>query len=413
MRFFSRLLPAALLFLSLAAAAQTYTPKAIRIQAPPGTDTAEVLRIAALPAGQPLTRQAIEEALQRVIDTGLFSDVGYTVDANALVIQLTPSATSQLQPVHFSNFVWWQPAELESLVEARVPAYHGKLPAAGTLTDQVKAALVDLLKQKGVDAAVDARESGQGATAITLSIARPTVIVGTVTLQNPVAALSASVKKFTDRMHGEEFDIDASSTEIHETVRDLYQNAGYLEVTSTPPAYSSPRTDLQGYAVDLTASIHEGAQYHVASFTLKTVPPVSDEELDQAAGIHPGDAASPLAQRIAQGEMQLVYSGHGFLDAQVAIRSAKETAAHTIAYTVTFAPGELYHLSGVDATALPPDQKAAFTRAAPAFLGAPADRQTLGALVKAGGSAVQFNLRPNPSNHTVIVVLQSKKTTPH
>lgn len=413
MRSFRRLLPAALLSLSFAAAAQTYTPKAIRIQAPPGTDTAEVLRIAALPPGQPLTKQAIEEALQRVVDTGLFSNVGYTVNAEALVIQLTPAATSQLQPVHLSNFVWWQPAELESLLEARVPAYHGKLPAAGTLTDQVKAALVALLKEKGIDASVDARESGQGATAITLSIARPTIVVGTVTLQNPVPALSASVKKFTDRMHGEEYDLDATTTEVHETVRDLYQNAGDLEVTSTPPAYSAPRQDLQGYAVDLTAAIHEGAQYHVASFTLKTLPPATDDELQLAAAIHPGDPASPLAERIAKGELQLVYSGHGYLDAQATIRTARDPAAHTIAYTVTFHTGELYHLSGVDATALPLDQKAAFTRAAPTFLGAPADRQTLAALVKAGGSAVMYTLRPNPVNHTVIVVLQSKKTTPH
>ena len=82
---------------------------------------------------------AIEAALQRIADTGLFADVGYTVNSDALVIKLTPSASSQLQPAHFSNFVWWQPAELESLLEASVPGYHGQLPLAGTLTDQVKA----------------------------------------------------------------------------------------------------------------------------------------------------------------------------------------------------------------------------------------------------------------------------------
>jgi hypothetical protein len=37
--------------------------------------------------------------------------------------------------VRFANFVWWQPAELEKLVEARVPLFHGELPINGSLMD--------------------------------------------------------------------------------------------------------------------------------------------------------------------------------------------------------------------------------------------------------------------------------------
>jgi hypothetical protein len=131
MRTQHRILSALLLLSALAPStlAQTYTPQQIRIDAPAGVDTAEALRIAALPSGVPLTKQQIEAGLQRVVDTGLFSDVAYTVNSDALVIKLTPSASSQLQPAHFSNFVWWQPAELETLVESSVPAYHGKLPS--------------------------------------------------------------------------------------------------------------------------------------------------------------------------------------------------------------------------------------------------------------------------------------------
>ena len=117
MRLLSRALTL-LLFSPLTTLAQTYNPKTIRIDAPPAVDAAEALHIAALPANVPLTKQQIEASLQRLADTGLFADVAYTVNSAALVIKLTPSAGGQLQPVHFSNFVWWQPAELEKLLDA-------------------------------------------------------------------------------------------------------------------------------------------------------------------------------------------------------------------------------------------------------------------------------------------------------
>ena len=212
--------------------AQTYSPKTIRIDAPPGTDTAEPLRIAALPANSPLTKQQIEEALGRLADTGLFSDINYTVNDTALVIKLTPAASSQSLPVHYGNFVWWQPGELEPLVEARLPIFKGRLPAAGTLTDQVEAVLVDLLHQKSIDAKVTATllqggPSGIAATGLTLS--RPQVVIGEIHLQNGISALDAQTSKFADGLRGEDFDTGETYSSIHLSVTDIYQNGGYLD----------------------------------------------------------------------------------------------------------------------------------------------------------------------------------------
>ena len=196
MRIFRRALTALILFTSfaLSSAAQTYTPKAIRFDAPASVDTAEALRIAALPANAPLTKQQIEAALQRLGDTGLFSDVGYTVSSAALIIKLIPAAGNQLQPVHFSNFVWWQPAELETLLEAKVPAYHGKLPLAGTLTDQVKAALVKNLHEAGRMAALRTMiglSKGDTAAIISQSPVAALVVMGTRDPDFPDAAAEA------------------------------------------------------------------------------------------------------------------------------------------------------------------------------------------------------------------------------
>jgi outer membrane protein assembly factor BamA len=363
--------------------AQTYTPKAIHIDAPPGTDIAEPLRIAALPSGAPLTKQQIEATLQRIVDTGLFSEVSYTVNADALIIKITPSASNQLQPVHFANFVWWQPAELETLVESSVPAYHGKLPLAGTLTDQVKTALVSLLRTKGIDAAVEAMQSGSSADAVTLTITRPSILIGDVQLHNTLPALLPQLKALEQRIHGQDFDIAETTKTVQDSVNDIYENAGYLAVDTSAPTSSAPHKDLLNYAVDLSSTITPGAIYHVTNLYIHAQPPVSQADLEKAAVIKVGDPASPAALRLARGEMQLLYANQGYFDAKALITLHEDNEGHTIEYVCNFVPGDVYHFATIDTSALPPDQQATFAHAFTIAPGAIANTDLAAAVLRA------------------------------
>jgi outer membrane protein assembly factor BamA len=416
MRPLSRAL-SALLLLAPLAAAQTYTPKTIRVDAPPTVDTAEALHIAALPANSPLTKQQIEAALQRIADTGLFADVGYTVDANALVIKLTPSASSQLQPAHFSNFVWWQPAELESLLEAAVPAYHGQLPLAGTLTDQVKAALVSLLHTKGIDATVDAHQNGFSADSVTLSIVSPSIVIGDLELRNTLPALLPQLKTLQHRLHGEEFDIAETTKSVQDSVNDIYRNAGYLAVDTSAPTTSAPHKDMLAYAVDISSTVTPGEIYHVASLQLHAQPPVSEADLAKAANIKAGDVASLSAQRLALGEMQQVYASQGYFGAKVLFTSHSDSAAHTIDYICSFDPGDVYHFASIDVSALPPNQQATFTRAFTIAPGAIANNALRFALQRAiqslpNPTQIAYGFAVHHNAHTVDIRVAPKSSVP-
>jgi outer membrane protein assembly factor BamA len=416
MRTFSRALITLLLLTPLIAPAQTYTPKAIRIDAPATVDTAEALRIAALPTNSPLTKQQIETALQRLADTGLFSDVGYTVNSVALVIKLTPSASNQLQPVHFSNFVWWQPAELETLLEAKVPAYHGKLPLAGTLTDQVKAALVTLLQTKGVDATVDAHQTGFAADSVTLSITSPAIVVGDLHLENALPALQPQLTRVQHRLQGQDFDIAETSRAVQDSVNDVYMDAGYLAVNTSAPTYSAPHKDLLTFAVDLSSTITPGDLYHVTAITIHALPPASQADLETAANIHVGDPASPAAQRLARGEMQLVYANQGYYDAKAIFTLHADNQAHTVEYVANFVPGPIYHFASIDTSALAFDQQAAFAHAFTVAPGAVADAHLHAAIVQALqslqlGFRVDLETIPDPATHTVKIVLKTSASS--
>jgi len=371
---------------------------------------AEALRITGLKSPGPLTKEEIEAGLTRLANTGMYADLSYKVNGEALTISLTPSASSQLRPVIFANFVWWQPAELEPLVEARVPAFHGKLPAAGTLTEQVDAALVALLHEKGIDAKVEARESGISAGAVTVSIVSPRIVIDKLQMQGSLPALATKITGLQHSLKGQDFDLGGTTKSIQDTVNDEYRNAGYLDVVTSAPTYSAPHKDLNDYATDVTAAVRPGEPYHVARLAIQAAPPVSQADLDKEGEIKTGDVASPMEQRIAQGKIERAYQLQGYLDAQAAFKITKDSAAHTVAYDVTISPGEIYHFVSLDVSALPSDQQASFKAAFTVAPGAVAGNDMRLAL-RNGMLSIHSNPMPkvneqrDRTRHTVSLVI--------
>lgn len=414
--FSTLLLLAPLTTLISSAQAQTYNPKTILFDAPPSVDTAGALHIAAIPSGVPLTKQQIEVGLQRLADTGLFSAVSYTVNPTALTIKLTPSASSQILPVRFANFVWWQPAELETLLEARVPGYHGQLPVAGSLTDQVEATLVSLLHEKGIDATVTALAASNGPTAATsLTITSPSIVIDQVNLENALPALKRPLQHFADSLHTQDFDIDETTQTIHESVGDIYQNAGYLDVSTTAPTISAPRKDLLNYAVDLTSTIQPGDLYAIRAFTIPPILSIPSADLEKAANLHIGDPASASALRLANAELAKACSDQGYLEAKATVALSKDASAHTVAYAFTITPGELYHFASIDTSALPPAQQSAFAQRFHITAGAVAGGSLNSEVIRALNDmhalkTVKFGATLDRAHHTITIVLTPSAT---
>jgi outer membrane protein assembly factor BamA len=408
-----RVLALLLLFAPLTVLAQTYTPREIRFEGAEGTDSIELLSVANLKPGAPVTVAEIEAAMQRLGDTGRFSDIRYSVDAKALVFKLTLVAAAASLPIRYANFVWWQPSELEHLVETKVPLFHGSLPIRGSLTDQVEAALVDLLREKGIDATVTTMES-RGSTA--MLITRPQISLGEIHLQGAIPAVQLKFEEREQTMSDEDFDLVASSEAIRQNAADVYQNAGYLDVATDPPAFSAPRLDERAklskrYLVDATAIIHPGEVYRISRIDLPSPPPLPQSELSHAADLKVGTPASASALRVAQAEIARAGQGHGYLEARASVDTTKDIATHTIAYTFSLRLGELYHVTSVDTSALPLAQEQAFLRSVHVAPGAVPDQQLMQTITQALRDlhltpTPRPNLVPDRAQHTVKIVIR-------
>jgi len=343
----------------LSAVSQTYTPKAIHFEGSPGLDSAELLRETGWHEGVPITKAEIEAGLQKLVDTGAFTNLSYAVNDEALTVKLTAAAGSQALPIRFANLVWWQPDDLLHLLEARVPLFHGDLPLTGNLTDQVQAALVDLLRDKGipnakVTSALSTSRVGGPIDAVALSITSPQVVVGETRFNGAVSSLQPKLTSFGHTLAGQDFDRLMTAETVRQTSAEIFEDAGYLDISNDPPVFAAPRKEADRYVIDQEVTLHPGEVYHISSIDLHAAPPVSVADLVKALNVKVGGVASAVELRLAENYLAQPYTERAYLMAKAHANVRRDPSTHTVACIFTIDPGEQFRLASVDATALPP-----------------------------------------------------------
>src|SRR5580704_1263588 len=97
----------------------------------------EVVAATGLELGQTVGEDDFKRAVQRLGDTGAFTEVAYSFQYSALgtKLELQVSENDQLVPARFDNLVWFTDQELRDKLQARLPLFQGQLPLAGNLAD--------------------------------------------------------------------------------------------------------------------------------------------------------------------------------------------------------------------------------------------------------------------------------------
>lgn len=119
---------------------------------------AEVIASTKLKTGTPFSVTEVDEAGQRLMDTGLFTKVGYktiTTGSNVTIILQLEETKSTQSPVLFDNLVWFTNEELYLAIKREVPSFAGMAPDSGSMTDAIKQALQKLLDEKQIKGTIE------------------------------------------------------------------------------------------------------------------------------------------------------------------------------------------------------------------------------------------------------------------
>lgn len=304
---------------------------------------AELMAASGMKPGVTIGPAQIRAGAQKLLDTGLFSNVLFSFDGQDLSYKLTPA--SGLETVVYANFPWWNSASLTAAVAAKVPLFHGTVIPESGLQQEVTDALTALLAQKGIQAVVTSLPAidENGNKTVRFHIDSPRVVIGSVALSGVDPAFADAVSAIQKAAAGQDFD-GATKATLEVALKAVYHRKGYLSEALAGFAHGQPELSGGKVLVPITGAVTAGPQYRVAALALAPGSALSAADFARVAQLHPGDVANEDRLRATLALVSGAYQASGYMDARVDAPPMLDSAAHTVSYSVAVTPGPLFHM---------------------------------------------------------------------
>ncbi len=311
----------------------------------------EALSTSGLKVGQPFKVEEIDAAAQRLLDSGLFKQIGYrtkTVGNKVTVtFQIEETKGGDL-PVVFDNFIWFTEEQLTEAVRREVPLFSGRAPSAGKMTASITHALQQLLTENKIPGTIDYLPSGDLSGRLLAHVYSVTGVKMPICTWHFPGAKNISEAKLAETSK-EMSDNDYSS----ELVRGfagmklfaLYRELGQLRAKFAPPNGKPDKQCPNG--VEVTMPVSEGLIYSWAATEWTGATALTPDELNRALGTKAGEVANGLKFDNGLVAVMKAYGRSGYLDARVGPKPDFDDAAQKVTYKIEVREGPQYRMGSL------------------------------------------------------------------
>jgi outer membrane protein insertion porin family len=318
---------------------------------------AEAIEKSGLQAGQSVDIDAVEAASNRLLESGLFTNLSYklkgTTDKAVLTFEVIERKWTM--PVSFDNFVWFTDEELTAAVRRKLPAFDGTAPEAGGVTEQIKQALEELLRERKIEGTIEytlsADASGRKVEHL-FSVKGPGLRVCKINF----SGARAVPEELLVTKSGGIFDNDYSRAYVggfvESSLLPLYHERGYLRAAFGAPKVSPTASPECGKGVTVTMTVDEGSIYVWDKAMWEGSEGLTSQELDAALGMRAREVAN--AVKIAKGltMVRRAYGRKGYLGVRIRPEPEFDDSARTVAYRFRVEEGAQYRMGELTITGL-------------------------------------------------------------
>lgn len=308
----------------------------------------EALEKSGLQTGQTVDIDTVEAAANRLLESGLFTNLSYklkgTTDKALLTFEVVERKWTM--PVSFDNFVWFTDEELTAAVRRKLPAFDGTAPEAGGVTDQIKQALEELLRERKVEGEVEYKLSENPSDRKIehlFSVKGPGLRVCKLNF----AGARAVPEELLVTKSGGIFDNDYSraytASFVESNLLPLYQERGYLRAAFGPPKVV-PEASPECKGVSVAMNVDEGSIYVWDKATWEGAAGLTAQELDAALGMRNREVANVV--KIAKGltAVRRAYGRKGYIGARVRPQPEFDDSQRSVTYHFAVTEGEQYRM---------------------------------------------------------------------
>ncbi|HEX8501731.1 MAG TPA: POTRA domain-containing protein [Pyrinomonadaceae bacterium] len=319
----------------------------------------EALEKSGLQAGQSVDIDAVEAAANRLLESGLFANLSYklkgTTDKALLTFEVVERKWTM--PVAFDNFVWFTDDELLAAVRRKLPAFDGTAPEAGGVTEQIKQALEELLRERRIEGAVEytlsdnAAARGGRRVEHLFSVKGPGLRVCKI---NYAGARAVPEETLVTKSGGI-FDNDYSRAYVggfvESSLLPLYHEKGYLRASFGPPKVA-PETSPECKGVALSVSVDEGSIYVWDKAVWEGAAGLTAQELDAALGMRSREVANAVKIAKGLGLVRRAYGRKGYLGVRIRPSTEYDDSARSVSYRFQVEEGPQYRMGELTITGL-------------------------------------------------------------
>ncbi|MBV9342335.1 MAG: hypothetical protein JO159_15795 [Acidobacteria bacterium] len=385
---------------------------------------ADDVRLASgLVVGQVATKGDLEQAIERLGQTGLFSRLSYRYHCVSggctLVFELTEN--DQLVPAEFENFVWFGQNELLGLVASRVPLFNGRLPLAGRLADQVVVALDRVLAERKIPGEATclrpeaSQAAGDSSGSYLFKITHHEILIHRLDFPGAAASELRPLESAAEPLDGQPYLRTKMRDQARSNFLPIYLARGYLKASFGAPQ-ASVIEDGARTLVDVSLAVISGRQYRLGSVQWTGNAALPSGNLQELVHLKPGAPVDALQLEADIEAIQKLYRTRGYLFARIETTPILDDARQIASYQLSVSEGDLYSMGDLTVEGL--DSEAAKKLVAQWQMkkGAPFDNSYVARFFKLlyrnEGVTLSYDVVPrqsvNQQNKTVSVTLQFK-----
>jgi len=311
----------------------------------------EVIATSGLKIGGALSVAELDDAGQKLVDSGLFTRVAYRTTSKGnqvtVIFQVKERGGGQ-SPVVFDNFVWFTDAELIAAIKRQVPSFAGTASDTGSMSENIKHALETLLQEHHINGTVEygAEQAGLNSDKQEHVFSVSGVPIPICSLHFPGAnnvpeeKLVMTSRQLTDNNYSLKSAIAYSTFAL----LPIYREAGQLRARFTKPVTKLDPSEKCDGGVELTIPVEEGPIYLWEKTEWTGNETLSANDLDAALGMKKGDVANSV--KIDKGilEVSRRYGHTGHLDVKVSAEPQLNDSTNRLSYRIVVKEGPQYKM---------------------------------------------------------------------
>jgi len=313
---------------------------------------AEIIAATGLQLGQTVSEADFKRVSQQLGETGAFSDVAYTYQYSApgtkLDFQLAD--TTQFLPVRFDNFVWFSDQELVEKLHSVVPLFHGQLPVAGGLTDQISDTLQSLLLERKLQGRADYMRTAQqdAIDAFVFKVTGPTIHIRNVAFTGAAPTEVSLLQAAAKNLQGQEYLRSVLQVQAEKNLLPIYLERGYLKAAFADAQAKIAQESPQETVVDVDVPVDPGRQYKLTQIEWSGNTVFAPEKLQPLIHLRAGQHANAVQLGNDLGAVQKLYGSRGYLAARIQPAPQMDDAQSTVAYELQVHEGDVYHMGELE-----------------------------------------------------------------